>query len=156
MCPGGSTLAQRTLNEVLKSTSDSLFPAGLGKAEVRIDSADCDGETPLHVLILRSDAEGALLLIENGANIDAIGDMGDRPLHVAISKNEKRVIDALLEAGARTDNFPSSVKRKQRRLVNMVCPCEKTHNNCIEFARCAVCRPFMQRVICQDKYERFL
>jgi uncharacterized protein len=42
-------------------------------------------------------------LIENGANIDAIGDMGETPLHVAISKNEKRVIDALLEAGARTD-----------------------------------------------------
>jgi ankyrin repeat protein len=44
---------------------------------------DCDGETPLHVLIWRGDAEGALLLIEN--------------------KNEKRVINALLEAGARTD-----------------------------------------------------
>ena len=96
-------MAQRTLNEVLKSTSDSLFPAELGKAEVRIDSADCDGETPLHVLIWRSDTEGALLLIENGANIDAVGDMGETPLHVAISKNEKRVIDALLEAGARTD-----------------------------------------------------
>ena len=103
MCPGGSTLAQRTLNEVLKSTSDSLFPAELGKAEVRIDSADCDEETPLHVLIWRGDAEGALLLIENGANIDAVGDMGETPLHVAISKNEKRVIDARLEAGARTD-----------------------------------------------------
>ena len=96
-------MVQRTLNEVLKSTSDSLFPAELGKAEVRIDSADCDGETPLHVLIWRGDVEGALLLIENGANIDAIGDMGETPLHVAISKNEKRVIDALLEVGARTD-----------------------------------------------------
>jgi ankyrin repeat protein len=96
-------LAQRTLNEVLKSTSDSLFPVELGKAEVRIDSVDCDGETPLHVLIWRGDAEGALLLIENGANIDAVGDMGETPLHVAISKNEKRVINALLEAGARTD-----------------------------------------------------
>ena len=103
MCPGGSTLAQRTLNEVLKLTSDSLFPAELGKAEIRIDSADCDGETLLHVLIWRSDAEGALLLIENGANIKAIGDMGETPLHVAISRNEKRVIDALLESGARPD-----------------------------------------------------
>ena len=96
-------MAQRTLNEVLKSTSDSLFPAELGKAEVRIDSTDSDGETPLHVLIWRGDAEGALLLIESGANIDAVGDMGETPLHVAISKNDKRAIDALLEADARTD-----------------------------------------------------
>jgi len=44
-----------------------------------------------------------LQLIENDANIDAVGDMGETPLHVAISKNERRVIDALLEAGARTD-----------------------------------------------------
>lgn len=43
-----------------------------------------------------------MLLIENGANIDAIGDMGETPLHVGISKNEKRAIDALLEAGTRT------------------------------------------------------
>jgi hypothetical protein len=73
---------------------------------------DCDGETPLHVLIWRGDAEGALLLIEN--------------------------------------------KRKQRRLVNMVYPCEKTHNNCIEFACCVVCRPLIQGIrLLKEKYESF-
>ena len=43
------------------------------------------------------------MLIGNGTDIDAIGDMGETPLHVAISKNEKRVINALLGAGARMD-----------------------------------------------------
>lgn len=95
--------AFRTIDEVLQSTSDSLFPAQLGETKVCIDSADCDGDTPLHVLIWREDTAGALLLIENGAPIDAVGDMGETPLHVALSKNNGKVINALLKAGARTD-----------------------------------------------------
>ena len=49
----------RTLEEVLLSTSEHLFPDQLGEAKVTIDSADCDGDTPLHVLIWRGDVEGA-------------------------------------------------------------------------------------------------
>jgi ankyrin repeat protein len=95
--------AKRTVEQVLQSTSESLFPAELGKAKVKIDSSDCDGDTPIHVLIWRGDTEGAILLIASGAPIDAIGDMGETPLHVAISKNNTRIISALIEAGARTD-----------------------------------------------------
>jgi ankyrin repeat protein len=95
--------AKRTIEQVLQSTSESLFPAELGKAKVKIDSSDCDGDTPIHVLIWRGDTEGAILLIASGAPIDAIGDMGETPLHVAISKNNTRIISALIEAGARTD-----------------------------------------------------
>jgi ankyrin repeat protein len=95
--------AKRTLDEVLQSTSESLFPADLGTAKVKIDSTDCDGDTPLHVLIWRGDTHGAILLITSGAPIDAIGDMGETPLHVAISKNNRRVISALIGAGAKTD-----------------------------------------------------
>ena len=69
----------KSLEEILKSTSDCIFPEALGEAEVKIDSVDCDGDTPLHVLIRREDTEGALALIENGATIDAIGDMGETP-----------------------------------------------------------------------------
>jgi ankyrin repeat protein len=94
---------KRTLGEVLQSTSESLFPAELGKAKVKINSTDCDGDTPLHVLIWRGDTEGAILLISNGAPIDAIGDMGETPLHVAIAKKDTRIISALIEAGAKTD-----------------------------------------------------
>ena len=94
---------KRTLVELLQSTSESLFPAELGEAKVKIDSTDCDGDTPLHVLIWRGDTEGAILLIASGAPIDAVGDMGETPLHVAISKKNTRVISALMGAGARTD-----------------------------------------------------
>jgi ankyrin repeat protein len=96
-------MENQTLKEVLQSTSDCLFPAELGKAEVHIDSTGCDGDTPLHVLIWRGDTAGALLLIENGAPIDVAGDMGETPLHAAISKKDRKVINALIKAGAKTD-----------------------------------------------------
>lgn len=97
------TEEKRSLEEVLQSTSDTLFPAELGARIVSINSADCDGDTPLHVLIWRNDSSGALLLISHGANVNAVGDMGETPLHIAIRKNNQAVIGALLQAGARTD-----------------------------------------------------
>jgi ankyrin repeat protein len=93
----------RTLEEVLQSTSDVLFPEESGGAPVSIDSADCDGDTPLHVLIWRGDTEGALLLIRHGADVNAVGDMGETPLHVAISMRNTSVIGALLGVGASTE-----------------------------------------------------
>ncbi len=103
MCIKHLLMASRTLEEVLQSTSDSIYPEKLGEAEVRLDSADVDGDTPLHVLIWRGDTEGALLLLKNGAPVNAVGDMGETPLHVAISKKSTKLIEALLKAGAKTD-----------------------------------------------------
>jgi len=96
-------MTDRTLFEVLQSTSDCLFPENTGEAKVYIDSTDCDGDTPLHVLIWRGDTAGALLLIKNGAPIDAVGDLGETPLHAAISKKDMKIIGALIKSGARTD-----------------------------------------------------
>ena len=93
----------RTLEEVLQSTSDCLYPAEMGKRIVNLASADCDGDTALHVLIWRSDTSGAILLIESGANVNAIGDMGETPLHVALRKDDRAVVRALIAAGAKTD-----------------------------------------------------
>ena len=96
-------LLDRSLSAVLQSTSDSLFPESLGKQAVDIDSTDVDGDTPLHVLLWRNDTAGALLLIEHGANVNAVGDMGETPLHVAIRQENMEVVKAMLAAGARTD-----------------------------------------------------
>jgi ankyrin repeat protein len=93
----------RSLQEVLQSTSDTLFPAELGEAPVTLQSTDCDGDTPLHVLAWRGDTEGALLLIRNGADVNAVGDMGETPLHVALSQGNRLLVAALIAAGARTD-----------------------------------------------------
>ena len=93
----------RTLEEILQSTSDSLFPADLGRRRVAIDSRGSDGDTPLHVVLWRKDFGGAMGLIEAGADPNAVGDMGETPLHVAIRQEIPDIIDSLLAAGANPD-----------------------------------------------------
>lgn len=73
-----------TLDEILAATSDILYPEDLGKRRVTIDSADRNGDTPLHVMVWRKDRYAVSLLIEKGADVNAIGDMSETPLHIAI------------------------------------------------------------------------
>ena len=93
----------RTLQEILQSTSDALFPTELGEREVSLDSQDCDGDTALHVLAWRGDSAGAKALIAAGAAPNAIGDMGETPLHVAVRQDNSGLVEVLLEAGANPD-----------------------------------------------------
>jgi uncharacterized protein len=95
--------SQLTLAEVLASVSDALFPAELGEHPVAIDSRGVDGDTPLHVLMWRHDAEGVAVLIAAGADVNAIGDMSETPLHVALRNEDRPIVDMLIRAGARTD-----------------------------------------------------
>jgi uncharacterized protein len=93
----------RTLEDVLQSTSDVLFPDELGERLVAIDSHSSEGDTPLHVMAWRDDFEGVAILIKAGADVNAIGDMGQTPLHVAVTKRNAAMVLALLGAGARDD-----------------------------------------------------
>ena len=52
-----------TLEEILQTTSDRLFPAEMREQLVAIDSIDCDGDTPLHVFIGGEETANVLLLI---------------------------------------------------------------------------------------------
>lgn len=94
---------RRSLEEVLQSTSDVLFPAEMGRRKVSVTSADSEGDTPLHVMVWRKDRHAVKLLIGAGADVNAIGDMGQTPLHVAISQEDEEIVRALLDAGARMD-----------------------------------------------------
>ncbi len=78
----------RTLEEVLQSVSDVLHPEDIGEAPVRLDSRSADGDTALHVMAWRRDHVGARLLIEAGADVDAVGDMSQTPLHVAVMQQD--------------------------------------------------------------------
>jgi ankyrin repeat protein len=93
----------RTLAEILQSTSDVLFPQDLGNRAVSIDSCASDGDTPLHVMVWRSDVEGVEILLAAGANANAIGDMSETPLHVACRQHNAAIARLLLAAGARDD-----------------------------------------------------
>jgi uncharacterized protein len=99
----GSDQPRPVLEEVLQSTSDVLFPAEAGERIVTVSTRGVEGDTPLHVMAWRGDADGAGILIDAGADVDAIGDMGEVPLHIAIRSRHLRLVSLLLGAGARTD-----------------------------------------------------
>lgn len=94
---------KRTVDDVLQSTSDVLFPTESGERRVSLASRSSEGDSPLHVLAWRSDVEGVELLIEAGADPNAVGDMDETPLHAAIHCRCVPVAAALLRAGARAD-----------------------------------------------------
>lgn len=80
-----------------------MFPDQLGQAKVSLNSKKISGDTPLHVFIWGDETENALLLIDSGADVNAVGDMGETPLHAALHQHNERVITTLLNANARTD-----------------------------------------------------
>lgn len=90
----------RTIDEILRSTAASLFPDDFGQRRIEIDSRDCDGDTPLHVLLWRRDFSGAKVLIQAGADPNAVGDMGETPLHLAVRQDASEIVGLLLTAGA--------------------------------------------------------
>ena len=92
----------RTVNEVLMSVADVLFPGEEGRP-VSLTSRSSEGDTALHVMGWRRDTEGARILIAAGADVDAVGDMDQTPLHVAIMQDDIAMARLLLDAGARTD-----------------------------------------------------
>lgn len=91
---------RQTLDEILASCSDTLFPHKMGKAAVQVNTADVDGDTPLHVLTRRGNTYGIKLLLEAGAQVNAIGDMSETPLHIAVRKGDAEVTALLLGNGA--------------------------------------------------------
>jgi uncharacterized protein len=90
----------RSLTEMLQSTSDTLFPDAMGTQVVTLASKDADGDTPLHVMTWRGDRVAVRAFIDAGANIDAVGDMGQTPLHVAVMKEDESLAEMFLLAGA--------------------------------------------------------
>ena len=95
--------ARQSLEEILASVSDVLYPEKLGAARVTLDSVDCMGDTALHVLARRPNLYGARLLLEAGADPNAVGDMGETPLHVAVSAESEEMVQLLLENGANSE-----------------------------------------------------
>jgi uncharacterized protein len=98
--PGVRADGRRTLEAILASCADALFPAAMGATPVQVNSTDCDGDTPLHVVLRRQDTEAALMLVAAGANVTAVGDMSETPLHLAVKQGNVVAVEALLAAGA--------------------------------------------------------
>jgi hypothetical protein len=72
-----------------------------GATTLDTDSRDSNGNTPLHTALLRSNLHTAALLIEAGADVNAINNNGDTPLHIAIESHYALfIVPLLIEAGA--------------------------------------------------------
>ena len=91
---------RQSLESILASVSDVLYPDKMGTAKVAVDSVDCVGDTPLHVLAGRPNVYGAGLLLEEGADPNAVGDMGETPLHRAVSAGSEDMVRLLLRYDA--------------------------------------------------------
>ena len=66
---------------------------------VHFKGASC-GETPLHILAKWGESDSIAILLDNGAEIDAIGEDGCTPLHQAISQEKQEAVKLLVERGA--------------------------------------------------------
>ena len=91
---------RRTLDDVLQSVGEWLYPDRLVPQKIHLHSRATDGDTPLHATLYRDDDYGARLLIEAGADIDAVGNKGYTPLHAAVFEGNAALVEALLAAGA--------------------------------------------------------
>jgi ankyrin repeat protein len=93
----------RSLQDLLQSAGESMFPADEEPREVTLESVCSMGDTPLHVFLWRGDDLAACCLVAHGANVNAVGEMGETPLHVAARTAAAETIAALLTAGAKID-----------------------------------------------------
>jgi ankyrin repeat protein/beta-lactamase regulating signal transducer with metallopeptidase domain len=67
---------------------------------VRLDIADSNGVTPLHIAALRGQRNACELLIANGANVDAKDKYGRTPAHHAVRAGNIETANSLIENGA--------------------------------------------------------
>jgi ankyrin repeat protein len=113
----------RSLEEMLQSTSDVLFPEDMGERVVELNSKDVCGDTPLHVMTWRRDRAAVHAFVEAGAEIDAIGDMGTTPLYVAVTREDGFLVELFLKAGANPNvrsefgDTPLELARKKGRTL---------------------------------------
>lgn len=92
-----------SLDALLQSVSEVMFPEQAGSATVALDSRGYDGDTALHVFAWRDDTASAKVLLEAGADPNAAGEMEDTPLHVAITRRNPALVSLLLRHGANPD-----------------------------------------------------
>ncbi len=57
-------------------------------------------EPILHTKVLKSDDEGVILAISNGADLNELDDLGNSALHWAVMRGDIEIVKILLEAGA--------------------------------------------------------
>jgi ankyrin repeat protein len=65
-----------------------------------VETGNCNGQTPLHLCCLNGHCDGLVILLQNGANINAKDSMDRTPLDDAILRHSYDCIKVLLDHGA--------------------------------------------------------
>lgn len=106
------------LTDVLERIGRADLPQFMG---VNFDGPNVrsltSGETPLHIMAIWGDVEAARVLLDAGAEIDALGEEDHTPLHEAIHQGHIEMVRFLVARGANLQcrcSFGSAVELAAR------------------------------------------
>ena len=88
------------LTKLLAGYANEELPMFAGVDLTSANSSGPGGDTPLHLACYRGSLEDAALLLDAGADVNAVGDMKRRPIHEAIAYGPIELVRLLLERGA--------------------------------------------------------
>ena len=94
------TRGESILSFSIKNKNSDISNLILTSPILDIDHQDKEGNSFLHLAVLKSEESVIKLLIEKGIFIDQQNNDGNTPLHLAYEVNNKNVIDILKEGGA--------------------------------------------------------
>ena len=88
-----------TLDDVLRRINESVDDFASQPAKTPNDRGAFD-DYPLHKVAIWGDVEAARVLLDHGADINAIGEDGDTPLHRAVAAGQEQMVKFLVSRGA--------------------------------------------------------
>lgn len=102
---------------------------GIGKEalrtldEMQVDVRDSAGRTPLHVACSAGHLSVVKILLERGADKNALDRCGESPISVAVGKGRQAVVEFLLEIGVDMTQdkvFPVAIRCNQDSIIQML------------------------------------
>jgi ankyrin repeat protein len=98
-------LNETTINEIRNRYADLLNYSSDNILDPidPLSYRDSNGDSLLHIAVLRGDAKTVGTLLAAGFDPNIRGDLGSTPLHYAYEPRNDEIIELLLAHGARTD-----------------------------------------------------